>query len=183
MCDGNASPAGHIHSFPHTPRPFVAPPHAMDWQPAWSDTCPCGRTFTSTHGYTNHQRNCSKTKKRLSSTLAKAREVRDAKKRRIAGVAQLETTSPRVAEEVARAEAPGSSSHLAAAQLPLNDTPLPGTQQQVEFFALKLLPSIIIHFFPLCLSGGRGRSPPISSRTSNAPRESSTSEAVSRYST
>jgi hypothetical protein len=122
----------------------------MDWQPAWFDTCLCGCTLTSTHGYTNHQRNCSKTKKRLSSTLAKAREVRDAKKRRITGLVQLgpiaeevaqpEAAGPHVAEEAAQAGAPGFLPLLAAAQLPLNDTPLPGTQQQVGSLALDLLP-------------------------------------------
>lgn len=171
----------------------------MDWQPAWSDTCTCGRTFTSTHGYTNHQRNCSKTKKRLSSTLAKAREVRDAKKRRITGAAEPEATGtciaeevaqpkvtgpcvveqalqpkaagPHVVEEAAQPEASGSritkevaqaeahrcSSHLAAAQLPSNDTPLPGIQQQVGFLALELTSKFHYSFlFLLCLSGGRG---------------------------
>lgn len=99
-------------------------------------------------------------KKRLSSTLAKAREARDTKKRRITEVAQLEATGPRVAEEAAQPEAsgssiteevaqtgaPGSSSHLPTAQLPPNDTPLSGTQQQVGFLSLELPPSLIIHF-------------------------------------
>lgn len=98
-------------------------------------------------------------KKRLSSTLAKAREARDAKRRRITGVVQPEAAVYRIAEEVVQPEAAGpcvgeeaaqpeasgsrrteevaragtlgSSSHLAAAQLPLNEMPLPDTQQQV----------------------------------------------------
>ena len=88
----------------------------------------------------------------------KAREVRDAKKRRITGVAQPEATGPRIAEEVAQPEAtgllvageagaPGSSSRLVAAQLSLSDTTLPGTQQQVGFLGFQLPLSIIIHVY------------------------------------
>ena len=100
-------------------------------------------------------------KKQLSSTLAKAREVYNAKKCCITGVAQPEATSLHsveeltqskasgyhIMEEVAHAGAPSSLSHLAAAHFPLNDMPVPGTQLQVEFLALELSPSIIIHVF------------------------------------
>jgi hypothetical protein len=61
--------------------------------------------------------------------------------------AQPEASGSRIMEEVGQAEALGSFSHLAATHLPSNDTPLPGTQQQVGFFALELPPNIIHAFF------------------------------------
>ena len=44
--------------------------------------CPCGRSFYQDSALTKHQRTCSKTKKRLSSALEKAKEVWRGKKRR-----------------------------------------------------------------------------------------------------
>jgi len=53
----------------------------MDLPPAWSQTCPCGRTFSLPQAYTCHKRSCEKTKKRLSGALEKAKKVWRAKKR------------------------------------------------------------------------------------------------------
>lgn len=53
----------------------------MDLPPAWSQTCPCGRTFSLPQAYTCHKRSCEKTKKRLSGALEKAKNVWRAKKR------------------------------------------------------------------------------------------------------
>ena len=111
----------------------------MDLQLAWSNACLCGWTFTSPRGYMYHQRNCSKTKKQLSSALEKAREVHQAKKRRIAGAVQHEATLSPITEEVVQPQAsgswtPGSPPRLAVPELPMNDTPLPGVQQQVGSF-------------------------------------------------
>jgi hypothetical protein len=53
----------------------------MDLPPAWSQTCPCGRTFSLPQAYTYHKRSCKKTKKRLSGALEKAKIVWRAKKR------------------------------------------------------------------------------------------------------
>ena len=101
-------------------------PLAME---GWSQSCLCGRIFTQTYAYTNHSRNCKKTKTRLSSALEKAKERYYANKRRKTEVTQCETTgSPRM-EEVVQTEAPGSP--LAAAAFPLNDEPLPDSTHQV----------------------------------------------------
>jgi len=53
----------------------------MDLPPAWSQTCPCGRTFSLPQAYTYHKRTCEKTKKRLSGALERAKIVWRAKKR------------------------------------------------------------------------------------------------------
>jgi len=53
----------------------------MDLPPAWSQICPCGRTFSVPQAYTYHKRSCEKTKKRLSGALEKAKEIWRAKKR------------------------------------------------------------------------------------------------------
>ena len=50
--------------------------------PAWSQACVCGRTFTAPQGLSYHQRSCSKAKKRLSDALEKVREVLRRRKRR-----------------------------------------------------------------------------------------------------
>ena len=78
-------------------------------------------------------------KKRLSSALEKAREVHQAKKHCIAGAMQHEATLSPIMEEVMQPQAsgswmPGSLPHLAVPELPMNDTPLPGIQQQVGSF-------------------------------------------------
>ena len=88
----------------------------------WSQRCLCGRIFTQTYVYTNHSRNCKKTKTRLSSALEKAKERYYADKRRKTEVTQSEATgSPRM-EEVVQTEAP--------AAFPLNDAaPLNSTHQ------------------------------------------------------
>lgn len=44
--------------------------------------CLCGRSFTLEYAHSNHQRQCKKTKKRLSSALEKAKEIWNTKKRR-----------------------------------------------------------------------------------------------------
>jgi hypothetical protein len=44
--------------------------------------CGCGRSFKLANAFSNHQRQCKKTKKRLSSALDKAKELWTAKKRR-----------------------------------------------------------------------------------------------------
>jgi hypothetical protein len=48
-----------------------------DWQ-----SCLCGRTFSQPNAYSNHKCKCSKTKKRLSTALEKAKEKWTGKKRR-----------------------------------------------------------------------------------------------------
>jgi hypothetical protein len=53
----------------------------MGLLPAWSQICPYGRTFSVPQVYTYHKRSCKKTKKWLSGTLEKAKEVWWAKKR------------------------------------------------------------------------------------------------------
>lgn len=95
----------------------------------WSQSCLCGRIFTQTYAYTNHLRNCKKTKTRLSSALEKAKERYYANKHRKIEVTQSEATgSPRM-EEVVQAEAPGSPHSVAA--FPLNDAPPPDSTHQV----------------------------------------------------
>jgi hypothetical protein len=96
----------------------------------WSQSCLCGRIFTQTYAYTNHSRNCKKTKTRISSALEKAKERYYANKRRKTEVTQSEATgSPRL-EEVVQAEAPGSP--LPAAAFLSNDAPPPGGTHQVR---------------------------------------------------
>ena len=95
----------------------------------WSQSCVCGRVFTQTYAYTNHSRNCKKTKTRLSSALEKAKERYYANKRCKTGVTQSEATgSPRM-EGYVQTEAPGSP--LPAAAFPLNDGPPPDSTHQV----------------------------------------------------
>jgi hypothetical protein len=42
---------------------------------AFSERCVCGRTFSQPYALTNHQRTCKKRKSRLSSALAKAKDL------------------------------------------------------------------------------------------------------------
>jgi hypothetical protein len=51
--------------------------------------CTCGRTFLQHSALTNHQRTCSRTKKRLATALLVAQEQFEAKKRR-----RLEARAP-----------------------------------------------------------------------------------------
>ena len=46
-------------------------------------SCLCGRVFTTQSALTNHQHTCTKSKKRLSSTLDKAKLLLGSKRRRI----------------------------------------------------------------------------------------------------
>ena len=46
------------------------------------DTCLCGREFFQVSALKNHQRSCQRSKKRLSSALAKAKDVWTSKKRK-----------------------------------------------------------------------------------------------------
>ena len=102
----------------------------------WSQSCICGRIFTQTYAYTNHSRNCTKTKTRLFSALEKAKERYYANKHRKTEATQSEATdSPRM-EEVVQAEAPGSP--LLAAAFPLNDAPPPESTHQVGSSASNL---------------------------------------------
>ena len=50
--------------------------------PAWSQACVCGRTFTAPQAVSYHRRSCLKAKKRLSDALEKAREALRIRKRR-----------------------------------------------------------------------------------------------------
>ena len=96
----------------------------------WSQSCLCGRIFTQTYAYTNHSRNCKKTKTRLSDALEKAKERHYANKRRKTEVMQSEATgSPRL-EEAVQAEAPGSP--VLAAVFPSNDAPPPDSTHHVR---------------------------------------------------
>jgi hypothetical protein len=45
-------------------------------------TCFCGRSFSQQSAFSNHERVCQKSKKRLSSVLEKAKELWSIKKRR-----------------------------------------------------------------------------------------------------
>jgi hypothetical protein len=92
----------------------------------WSQSCVCGRVFTQTYAYTNHSRNCKKTKTRLSSALAKAKERYFANKRCKTEVTQSEATGSPQMEDVIQAEAP-----LPAGAFPLNDASLPNSTHQV----------------------------------------------------
>ena len=47
---------------------------------AFTQTCVCGRVFSDLDAFTRHEKGCRKGKKRLSSALAKAKEVYQAKK-------------------------------------------------------------------------------------------------------
>ena len=50
---------------------------------SFCEICPqCKKSFSQPSTFTHHQRNCSKTKKRLSNALAKAKETWIVKKRR-----------------------------------------------------------------------------------------------------
>ena len=135
----------------------------MELSSTWSGECMCGRTFTSPSGYTNHQRGCSKTKKRLSSCLEKAREALSrAKKRRKTAIEQPDSATAhsqvveeaiqseaRDSKEVAQVEDNPSLAHFGA--MPANDALLLG-QEQVGLCALKLSPSLIL--MPLVLLDG-----------------------------
>jgi hypothetical protein len=46
----------------------------MDRDSAFSQTCFCGRTFGHSGAFSNHQRTCKKSKKRLTFALHKAKE-------------------------------------------------------------------------------------------------------------
>jgi hypothetical protein len=48
----------------------------------FSQTCHCGRVFSHTYAFTNHERTCKKLKKRLSHALAMAKEVWQTRKKR-----------------------------------------------------------------------------------------------------
>jgi hypothetical protein len=95
----------------------------------WSQSCLCGRVFTQTYAYTNHSRNCKKTKTRLSSALEKAKEQYYANKRRKTEVTQSEATGSSRMEEVVQTKAPGSP--LLAASFPLSDALSPDSTHQV----------------------------------------------------
>ena len=47
----------------------------------FSETCHCGRVFAQVYAYTNHQRTCKKSRKRLAGALAMAQEVWRVRKR------------------------------------------------------------------------------------------------------
>jgi hypothetical protein len=48
-----------------------------------TNTCVCGRTFFDLGGFTRHEKSCRKGKKRLSTALARAKEVYQVKKARL----------------------------------------------------------------------------------------------------
>jgi hypothetical protein len=56
----------------------------------------CGKSFSQPSTFTFHQRTCSKTKKRLGETLAKAKEAWTAKKRRRVTMSQNDSVKPSV---------------------------------------------------------------------------------------
>ncbi|KAH7913386.1 hypothetical protein BJ138DRAFT_1099475, partial [Hygrophoropsis aurantiaca] len=58
--------------------PFPLPPSAQK--------CHCGRSFAQENAFTNHVRTCSKTKRRISQALTKAKELWSSRKRRKLGV-------------------------------------------------------------------------------------------------
>jgi hypothetical protein len=112
----------------------------------WSQSCLCGRIFTQTYAYTNHLRNCKKTKTRLSSALEKAKERYYANKRRKIEVPQPEATGSPAMEEVVQPEALGSP--LPAA---MNDAPPLDSTQQVGPSAWNL--HLALFTFLFCQNG------------------------------
>ena len=73
------------HILPVFPRlrtsSYVRPPVLSSPPMVGSETCACGRSFTHTFAFTNHQRTCQKSKKRLSDVLSRARVFWIAKKK------------------------------------------------------------------------------------------------------
>ena len=51
----------------------------------FTQTCVCGRTFTGLTTFTQHEKGCTKGKKRLSGALSRAKEVYQNKKARVHG--------------------------------------------------------------------------------------------------
>ena len=49
----------------------------------FTQTCVCGRVFSDLGAFTRHEKGCRKGKKRLSSALAKAKEIYQAKKAKL----------------------------------------------------------------------------------------------------
>jgi len=76
-----------LRTFSYIPFPHVCahsrtiPPVSPSLPMVESETCACGRSFSHTFAFTNHQRTCQKTKKRLSDALSKARVLWVAKKK------------------------------------------------------------------------------------------------------
>lgn len=56
---------------------------------AFTQTCVCGRSYTDIGAFTRHEKGCRKGMKRLSSALAKAKEIYHAKKARRRGPSQV----------------------------------------------------------------------------------------------
>ncbi|KAH7904506.1 hypothetical protein BJ138DRAFT_1019068 [Hygrophoropsis aurantiaca] len=50
--------------------------------PSFVQRCHCGRSFTHENAFTNHARTCSKTKRRVTQALSKAKELWNSRKRR-----------------------------------------------------------------------------------------------------
>ena len=62
LCSGKKSPFSHVRNFKFMSATF-------------SQTCICGRIFTDVGAFSRHEKGCKRGKKRLSSALAKAKEI------------------------------------------------------------------------------------------------------------
>jgi len=69
----------------------------------FKETCSCGRTFYFPGALKNHQRSCTKTKKRLASALGKAKDLWTSRKRKqvdIVGPQQVQSHAEQPATEL-----------------------------------------------------------------------------------
>jgi hypothetical protein len=80
---------------------------------AFSETCLCGKSFSLPGTYTRHERNCTKTKKRLAGALEKAKEVWIIRKRRRLGTSeniQVNESASNLSPQLAGPNNPGQDS-------------------------------------------------------------------------
>lgn len=75
----------------------------MDMNPENAHICICGRTFANYGALNCHKFSCTRTKKRLSGALAKAKEVWNSRKRRRVEVLELERADHGVNQDMALA--------------------------------------------------------------------------------
>jgi hypothetical protein len=75
-----------------------------------SEVCVCGRTFCQPGALKKHLHSCSKSKKRLSLAIAKAKEFWSRKRRRVEDAGESESSTAEVrAEDGAQLQATGLS--------------------------------------------------------------------------
>src|ERR1700678_1432871 len=66
--------------------------HPMDFAPAFSQACICGRVVSVPQAFSCHKRSCPSSKKQLLSALEREKEVWQSRKRRKAEVDQSEAS-------------------------------------------------------------------------------------------